>query len=307
MKRHVSILLVRAREGKDFGSKERPDSGQRKEIEVMIDIHTHLGAAFDQKAAEYWQKNHRIPDWVSEAYVQAMESVDKAIILGFSVPPGNITSNECVAHFIREHDDKFIPFYCVDPALPTATSDLDHAVQEWGAKGIKLGPIYQTFRPDDEQYFPVYERIEELELPIMWHQGSSFAAPEGPLEWAQPWMLDKISRTFPNLKMVIAHFGFPWIREVVALLRKRPNVYTDVSAFGTRTWGLYNALVDAVQYGAEDKVFFGSDFPMFTPAQMRDALYGASSIPEGTNLPPLPRDVIERILNRNCLEILGIK
>jgi predicted TIM-barrel fold metal-dependent hydrolase len=127
------------------------------------------------------------------------------------------------------------------------------------------------------------------------------------LEWANPVMLDKISRTFPDLKMIIAHFGFPWIREVVALLRKCPNVYTNVSALATRTWVLYNALVDAVQYDAEDKVFFGSDFPMFTPAQMHDALYEASSIPEGTNLPSLPRDIIEGILNRNCLEILGVE
>jgi len=235
-----------------------------------------------------------------------MESVDRAIILAHWGPP-SINSNECVAHFVQEHGDKFVAFCNIDPGAPTVMSDLERAVQEWGAKGIKLGPIYQNFRPDDEQYFPVYERIEELELPIVWHQGTSFDAREGPLEWANPVMLDKIARTFPDLKMVIAHLGFPWIREVVALIRKHPNVYTDVSALGTRTWVLYNALVDAVQYGAEDKVFFGSDYPFFAPAQIRDALYEASSIPEGSNLPPLPWDVIGGILHGNCIEILGIE
>jgi predicted TIM-barrel fold metal-dependent hydrolase len=279
----------------------------REEVQVIVDNHTHLGDTLDSEAREYWKDCHRIPDRVVEDYIEAMSSVDRSILLGFPDPPENISSDECVALFVREHGDKFIPFYSINPALPTAMSDLERAVQEWGAKGIKMGPIYSKFRPDDEQYFAIYERIEELGLPIMWHQGSSFEAPDGTLEWAMPWMLDKVARTFPDLKMVIAHFGFPWIREVVALLRKRANVYTDVSALGTRTWVLYNALVDTLQYGAEDKVFFGSDFPMFTPAQIRDALYQASSIPEGTNLPALPGNVIDGIVNRNSLEILGIR
>ena len=261
----------------------------------------------NREAAEYWKKNRRIPDWITEPYVKAMETVDRAVLLGFPVLPGNISTNECVAHFVREHGSKYVPFYFLDPKLPTVMCDLERAVEEWGARGIKLGPVYQGFRPDDEQYFPIYERIEELRLPIMWHQGSSFSAPEGPLEWAQPWRLDKISRTFPDLKMVIAHFGFPWIREVVAMLRKRPNVYTDVSCFGRRTWVLYNALVDTLQYGVEHKGFFGSDYPIFTPAQIRDALYEVSSMAEGTNLPQLSADVVAGILNRNCLEILGIE
>jgi predicted TIM-barrel fold metal-dependent hydrolase len=273
----------------------------------MIDIHTHLASIYDEEAKAFWESNRRIPERVAESYCEAMQSVDRAVLLAFPVPPGNIASNECVAHFVREQGGKFVPFYHIDPGLPTVMSDLERVAQEWGGKGIKLGPIYQGFKPDDERHFPVYERIEELGLPILWHQGSSLDAPNGPLEWAMPWRLDKIARTFPDLKMVIAHFGFPWIREVVALLRKRANVYTDVSAFGTRTWVLYNALVDTVQYGAEDKVFFGSDYPIYTPARMRDALYEASSIPEGTNLPQLSRDVIEGILNRNCLEILGIE
>jgi predicted TIM-barrel fold metal-dependent hydrolase len=278
---------------------------------VIVDVHTHLGLEVDRRAREYWREHHRVPDWRVGPYIEAMKSVDRSVLLAFPFPDYDISTNEsdneCVAQFVREHGDKFIPFYFLHPGHPTAMADLERAVQEWGAKGIKLTPIYANFRPDDEQYFPFYARIEELGLPVLWHQGSSMDAPNGPLEWAMPWRLDKIARTFPDLKMVIAHFGFPWIREVVALLRKRANVYADVSAFGTRTWVLYNALVDTVQYGAEDKVFFGSDYPMFTPAQMRDALYEASSIPEGTNLPPLSRDVIEGILNRNCLEILGIE
>ena len=277
---------------------------------MVIDGHTHLGGASDREDVEargYWRKHHRIPDSVVEPYVKAMEWVDRCIVLAWPFPPDNIGRNECVAQFVREYGEKFIPFYSLNPRLSTAMLDLERVAKDWGARGIKMSSLYMKFKPDSEEYFPVYERIEELGLPVMWHQGTSFEAEDGTLEWARPWMLDKVARTFPGIKIVISHFGFPWMREVVALLRKRPNVYTDVSCLATRTWVLYNALVDAVQYGAQDKIFFGSDYPLVTPAQMRDALYEASSIPEGTNLPPLPRHVIDDILHRNCLEILGIE
>lgn len=274
---------------------------------MLVDIHTHLGDTFDAKASGVWKREHRIPDWVTEPFLSAMDKVDKVVLLGFPSPPGNISENECVRHFVAEHGEKFVPFYYIDPKLPTALSDLDRVVHEWGAKGIKLGPIYQSFKPDDEQYFPLYARIEDMGLPIMWHQGSSFAAPDGPLEWARPWMLDKVSRTFPDLKMVIAHFGYPWIRELIALLRKRKNLYTDVSCLANRTWVLYNAFVEAIQYGVEDRIFFGSDFPLFTPGQIVDAMRTIPLMTEGTRLPAVHTDVVERVISRNCLEVLGIK
>jgi uncharacterized protein len=271
---------------------------------MRVDCHSHLGSLEDQKAAEYWKKNHRVPDWVGDPYLKAMESVDRAIMLAHWGPP-SINSNDVVAHFTREHP-KFVPFYNIDPRTPNVISDLDRLVQEMGGKGIKLGPIYQGFKPDDEAYFPVYEKIQALHLPILWHQGTSFDARFGPLEWASPVQLDKIARAFPELKMIIAHLGFPWVREVIALINKQPNVYADVSGLTLRTWVLYTALVEVLQYGGEDKIFVGTDFPWFTPDEAQAGLYSAAAIPTGTNLPPLPKEVVERILQRNCLEMLGI-
>jgi predicted TIM-barrel fold metal-dependent hydrolase len=273
---------------------------------MFVDFHTHLGDLKDRNAVDYWKKHHRIPDWVAQPYLEAMEPVDKAVVLAHWGPL-SINSNECVANFVNEHGGKFVPFYNIDPRVPSAGSDIEHLVRDWGGQGIKLGPLYQGFRPDDAQFFPVYEKIQELGIPILWHQSTSCDEREGPLEWARPFLLDKIARTFPDLKMIIAHFGFPWIGEVVALVGKHPNMYTDISALRLRTWALYNALVSVVQYGFEAKVLFGTDYPWFTPAQMHTGLYEAAAIPEGTNLPALSADVIERILGRNALAILGPK
>ncbi|MBN1315153.1 MAG: amidohydrolase [Anaerolineales bacterium] len=272
---------------------------------MFIDCHSHLGELSDHKAVEYWKANHRIPDWVADPYLEAMEIVDKAIILSHWGPL-SINSNECVAHFVSEHGDKFIPFYNVDPREPSSVAEIGRLIKEMGGKGVKLGPLYQDFKPDEEQYFPLYERIQELGVPILWHQSTSCDQRFGRLEWARPILLDKIARTFPDLKMIIAHFGFPWIGEVVALVGKHPNVYTDISALTLRTWSLYNGLVQMIQYGFEEKVFFGTDFPWFKPADMRQALYQAAEIPKGTNMPPIPVEVVEGILNRDVPAMLGI-
>jgi len=272
---------------------------------LIIDCHTHLGASGDDRAKAIWAESRRIPEWVVEAYLEAIGSVDSAILAAAPWEPEGLQGNGAVARFAREHSN-VVPFLVIDPASTTALADLTRAVEEQGARGIKLGPIYQGFRPDRKQHFPIYEAMQRRGLPILWHQGSSFVAVRGPLEWANPVLLDRVARAFPELKMVVAHLGFPWIRETVALVRKQPNVYTDVSALGGHTWVLYNGLVEIVQYGGQDKVLFGSDYDACTSAQMQAALWEAAAIPSGTHLPPIPAEVVEAILHRDSLAILGI-
>jgi len=173
-------------------------------------------------------------------------------------------------------------------------------------RGLKLGPIYQHFVPDDRAYWPLYERAEALRIPILWHQGSSFMVPDGPLEASHPHRLDIIARTFPEIKMVIAHFGYPWSRETVAVIRRQANVYTDISVLAKRPWFLYNALVDALEYGAEEKVLFGSDYPAYTAAETAAALRKINDLTQGTGLPTVAEKVIEGIIERDSLALLGL-
>ncbi len=272
---------------------------------MRVDSHSHLGSLEDFEAAEFWKKNHEVPDRVAEPYLEAMKSVDRTIMLAHWGPP-SINSNDVVCHFTRKYP-RFVPFYNIDPRDAGVLAQLDRLAGDMGGKGIKLGPIYQNFQPDDEAYFPVYEKIQALHLPILWHQGTSFDARFGPLEWASPVQLDKIARAFPELKMIVAHLGFPWVRETISLINKQPNVYADLSGLRLRTWILYTSLVELMQYGGVDKVFFGTDFPWFKPDDERAALYEAAAMPKGTNLPQLPSDVVEGIINRNTLAVLGIE
>jgi hypothetical protein len=60
--------------------------------------------------------------------------------------------------------------------------------------------------------------------------------------------------------MIIAHLGHPWESDTIALIRKSPNIYSDISALHFRPWRFYQALITAVEYGVTHKLLLGSDF-----------------------------------------------
>src|SRR5262249_12147186 len=147
-----------------------------------------------------------------------------------------------------EHREKLIGFASVDPNNSDAPAELREAVSTLGLRGLKLGPIYQHFDPLSDASFAVYEVAQDLGLPVMWHQGTTFVR-DAPLLWARPMLLDEVARTFPALRIVVAHLGHPWVDEAMATIRKHPTLFADISALESRPWQYYNGIVSAMEYG----------------------------------------------------------
>ena len=99
-----------------------------------------------------------------------------------------------------------------------------------------------------------------------------------PLDYARPIHIDQVSCDFPDLKVVMSHLGHPWQGEATAVIRKQPNVYADVSALYYRPWQFYNMLRLAVEYKAEGKLLFGSDFPATTTDSSISGLRNVNAI-----------------------------
>jgi len=92
------------------------------------------------------------------------------------------------------------------------------------------------------------------------------------------------------------------------VIRKHANVYADVSGAGwVRPYSAWEALVLMVEWGVADKLLFGSDFPFWTPEEGMTKMRRLNEQVEGTNLPRIPDDVIEGIIHRNTLELLGLE
>jgi uncharacterized protein len=174
-----------------------------------------------------------------------------------------------------------------------------------GLRGLKLGPIYQNMHPQDPRFMRLFERAEQLNIPVLIHQGTTFCR-DVSLEYANPILLQPVALRFPNLRMVIAHLGHPWIGECISLIRKHPNLYADLSALHYRPWQFYNALVLAKEYGVMKKLFWGSDYPVTTPAQSIEGLRNVNHLVIGTNLPKISDEEIEHIIHRDTFSLLGL-
>lgn len=278
---------------------------------MIFDGHTHLfgpgqvGGAMRAASQRAWGDEHELVA-LPEDHWECVKEFDGAIVLAFDAPAtGTQVPNEYVAEYVAKHPDRLFGFASVDPNNEQALTLLERAVTQLNLSGLKLGPIYQNFYPDDRCHFDLYAKANELNIPILFHQGTSFV-PEGFLDASRPAALDPIARAFPDLKMVIAHMGHPWIGECIAVVRKNTNMYMDLSALGGRPWQFYNAMVLAMEYGVTHKILFGSDYPFFTTQQTIDLLWKINDVVDGTNMPKIPDHIIEDILHRNTPELLGL-
>jgi predicted TIM-barrel fold metal-dependent hydrolase len=278
---------------------------------VIVDCHTHVGSAehftpqFTDDLARSWSEVHMIG--TLEDHWQAMEAVDRAVVLAFDAPAaGIVVPNEYVADYTRGHSGKLVGFASVDPARPDAAARLTDAVTRLGLRGLKVGPIYQHFDPTSPTGLRLFKHAEALGIPVLCHQATTFVR-DAPLRWARPILLDEVATACPDLVMSVAHLGHPWCEELMVVIRKHPHLYADVSALHTRPMQLYFALSSAVEYRVTDRLLLGSDYPFATIQQTIDSLRGVNDLVRGTGFPPVPSDVIEGIIGRDALSVLGIQ
>lgn len=282
---------------------------------MIVDCHTHVhkypGHLSDEFVHEAQARSRAKPVEVdanvtAERHWKAMAGVDKVIVLGMrAFHSGIMVPNEYVADYASQHPEKVIGFAGVDPAHDNVRQTLEVAVDKLNLRGVKLGPVYQNLHPTDKRIMEVYEFCEARKLPIMIHQGTTFPR-VAPLKYSLPLLLEDVAFQFPNLRMVIAHLGHPWVEDTLVLIRKQPNLYADLSALHYRTWQFYNSLILAKEYGVLGKVLFGTDYPYTSPEATIEALRNFNKLVEGTNLPRLEDEDIENIIHSPTLEHLGL-
>lgn len=276
---------------------------------TLTDWHSHiwspedLGAEFTAAIDGHYTHKPSLGG-TPEAHREAMEraGVTECVIialtsdhLGMSIP------NEAVADYARTWNGKAVAVASVDPTRASAATELREA-HDMGMRGVKLAPPYQNFHPHSTEAYSVYEAAASLGMFVIFHQGG-VSVRRGVLEVAQPVLLDRVARDFPDMTMIIAHMGQPWHHEVVPLMRKHPRVYADLSARCSRTSQLRRILRDLNDYDLIPKVLWGSDFPTFDPAvHARQLLQAADPSDEG--LPDLEQ--LKEVLSRPLASVPGV-
>jgi predicted TIM-barrel fold metal-dependent hydrolase len=287
---------------------------------MIVDVHTHTPThvgevpAAEKRTYSGWHSGAPVNTTNSyQDYADGMEAADVSIVFNIHVPdterfvgtPGDANRiNEDTADFVAQ-DSRRIGFMSIDPTRYDWSEEMDKSVS-LGLKGIKLGANYQRFDPLSREALRMYAKAEKLGLPILFHTGAS-PVREAPLAYAHPMVTDEVALRFPDLKIVMAHVGHPWVRETIVTIRKHPNVVADCSAIYTRPWMIYEGLLMATEWGVMDKLIFGSDFPVTTPAYAMERLRAVNDIVEGTKFPKISLEQIEQIIHADSLGFLGLE
>ena len=281
----------------------------------MIDIHSHVPTHRDEVPPDElvvntkWRPDRPVAATTSWAdYDEAFADVEVSAVFTIARDRTRVDPalNDRVAAFVAAAPGRRIGFLSIHPEVAGAEDELERAHSELGLKGIKLGPNYQVFDPLGPAALRVYELAERHGLPILFHQGAS-PVQDAPLRYAHPLLLDEVAIRFPELRVVLAHMGHPWQRETIVTIRKHPHLYADVSALFYRPWSAYEGLRLATEWGVLDKLLFGSDFPIATPAETAAGLRAVNDPIAGTGLPPVPLDAIEELIARDPLPLLGLE
>jgi uncharacterized protein len=263
----------------------------------------HWGTGIDRGHEDQPDRPSVSGDYAHHQRAMREAGVDYAIVL--SVRSRHIqmdVPNEYIADYVGQHDN-LVGVGSVDPNSPDRVAEVARVAQ-LGLRGLKLSPPYQSFHPHSREAFEVYEAALAHDLFLIFHQGSVFT-PTGPLEVAQPVLLDRVARELPDLRIIVAHVGQPWVQETIALVAKHRNVYADISARHNRPWQLFTALAQATDYRVTGKLLWGSDFPCFT---MTESLRDVRSLPERIPLPPfVDPGLCEQLITDRPLSLLGLE
>jgi predicted TIM-barrel fold metal-dependent hydrolase len=241
-----------------------------------------------------------------DAFMADMAPFDRVVVFGLKARlTGYWVPDDYIADFVARAPDKLVGFASCDPTQPGYMEELEHAIEDLGLRGLKMGPTYAGFDPRDERCEPVYDYCTARSIPILFHTGTTFNRAAA-LEFSRPWLFDEVAGRYPELHMVLAHLGHPFHDECLAVIRKHPNLYADIAALYYRPWQFYNMMMLAQEYKVTNKLLFGTDYPFAAAQESIDGVRGSNDILGGAPLPKVSPALIDTILARDALSALGV-
>ena len=276
-----------------------------------IDMHVHIPRqpGLPEMAVEEGMRRYFHVQWVPHDPDEMAAKYQEWDLLGviFSMDTESATgeppdTNDYVAGIVRKYPKQFVGFASVDPWKGKwAVHELERSVSELGLRGLKLHPVQQAFFPNDTRFYPLYEKCVELGVPALFHTGLAAAGLGMPggggfkLKYSAPIPgIDDVAADFPGLTIIMAHPGWPWVEEQIAVALHKRNVFLDLSGWAPKY--IPEALIRETNTRLRDKVLFGSDFPYLSPDRW---------LREFEEL-PIREDVRPKVLLENARRVLQL-
>jgi len=126
----------------------------------------------------------------------------------------------------------------------------------------------------DPMFEPYLSICEKYNIPISLHTGISFpntpyiCCPQFRTSFGNPQLIEDVLVKHPKLRVQLAHMGYPYLEETMAILSVYPQVYVEIAAVD---WLVpkpyfYNYLKALIEGGMEKRIMYGSDEMIWSDA-----------------------------------------
>jgi predicted TIM-barrel fold metal-dependent hydrolase len=208
--------------------------------------------------------------------------------------------NQLIADVLAQYPRRFIGLATISPHDGMrGVRELVRLVQDHGFGAMRVSSLYNVVPASDRRYYPLYAKCVELDIPVRIYTNMNYAT-DRPYDLGHPRHLDQIAMDFPELRIDAALSGWPWVQDLVGLMRRHPNLYCDTSAHHPAYFGQAGSGWEMfMQFGntlLQDKIMVGfskDSFNLTIPQSV--AIYEKL---------PLKDKVIEKWLYGNAKEFL---
>ena len=210
------------------------------------------------------------------------------------------SSNATLARLCTAYPDRFIGLSATSPLDGmTGVRNFERLVREHNIGGLRVVALYNGLPASDRRYYPLYAKCVELDVPVRVYTAMTYAN-DRPYDIGHPSHLDQVAMDFPELRIVAGLAGWPWVNDMVALLRRHPNLYCDTAAHRPRHFSTPGSGWESfLQFGntlLQDKIMVGLSRSTFnTSFETLIAEYQAL---------PLKESVLEKWFHKNALTFL---
>lgn len=278
-------------------------------IDAVVNIWTPELLAQRPRRENFYSGKMHVADFIMkglahEEMLRRMDEagIEKAFLVAAKVGPLQHRASyhvpyAAVAEAVNKYPDRFLGLAGLDATEGMrGVRELEKAVREYGFIGAHFYPHWFELAPDHAKWYPFYAKCVELDIPVQLQVGQSMVyEPTHPLRSVgRPITLDSVACDFPELKIVGIHVGIPWTEEMIAMAWKHPNVYIGTDAHAPRYWP--ESFVKYINSYGQDKVLFGTDFPILDFKRARDEV-------EALGLKPGPK---EKLLRGNAMRLYGL-
>ena len=205
---------------------------------------------------------------------------------------------EYIAELVARRPDRFSGLAGIDPSdIMDGLRKFETAVKQYGFVGGHLYPHWFSEAPDAPRYYPFYAKCAELDIPVMMQVGHCLVYQRDRRlpSVGRPICLDQIAIDFPDVTLIGIHIGYPWYEEMISMAWKHPNVFIGLDAYAPKHWP--RATMHYMNTFGQDKVLFGTDWPVVDPERAMDDVAAIEWRPAAKR----------KVLRDNALALFGIR